>query len=100
MKSNLISSQVGMYLRKTRKEKNMTGKQLARLINVSQQQISRYETGCSSLSLEKLDEMLVVLDKRWIEMIYYIDSFSEEKRKSTISNKEMIQILLSNIKGI
>ncbi|MEX5869443.1 helix-turn-helix domain-containing protein [Providencia hangzhouensis] len=45
MKANIISSHVGNYLRKSRKEKNMTGKQLAELINISQQQVSRYETG-------------------------------------------------------
>ncbi|MGA6358928.1 helix-turn-helix domain-containing protein [Proteus mirabilis] len=37
MKSNMISGHVGIFLRKARKEKNMTGKQLARLMNVSQQ---------------------------------------------------------------
>ncbi|UBX50484.1 helix-turn-helix domain-containing protein [Providencia alcalifaciens] len=35
MKSNIISGQVGAFLRKSRKEKNMTGKQLAKLIGIS-----------------------------------------------------------------
>ncbi|HEI9803898.1 TPA: helix-turn-helix transcriptional regulator, partial [Proteus mirabilis] len=54
MKSNMISGHVGIFLRKARKEKNMTGKQLARLMNVSQQQISRYEIGATAITVDQL----------------------------------------------
>ncbi|QIF56685.1 MULTISPECIES: helix-turn-helix domain-containing protein [unclassified Providencia] len=101
MKANIISSHVGNYLRKSRKEKNMTGKQLAELINISQQQVSRYETGTSSLSLDQLNEILTVLDKRWIEMICYIDCFSEENKRNNINlSKKTIAILLNSMKDI
>ncbi len=80
MKPNMISRHVGHFLRRIRKEKNMTGKELAKLINISQQQISRYETGTSAISLEQLNEILIVLDKRWIEVFFYIESFSGKIR--------------------
>lgn len=93
MKYNLISSSVGLFLKEIRKEKNITGKQLAKLINISQQQISRYETGASSLSLDQLNEILIVLDKRWIELVDYIDNVSEKtKEKDTKSKKYLHSI--------
>lgn len=77
MKPNIISRHVGLFLRHIRKEKKMTGKDLAKSINISQQQISRYETGASSISLEQLNEMLIALDIRWIDIFLYVDYFSE-----------------------
>ena len=72
MESNKISSYAGSFLRKARKEKNMTGKELARLMNVSQQQISRYETGKTNLTLDQLSLLLVFLDKTWSDVIKVI----------------------------
>ena len=92
MKYNLISSSVGLFLKKIRQEKNLTGTQLAQLINVSQQQISRYETGASSLSLDQVNNILTVLDKRWVELIYYIDNASEKVKATDLKqNKLFIQ---------
>ncbi|HHR5902534.1 TPA: helix-turn-helix domain-containing protein [Providencia alcalifaciens] len=85
MKSNIISGQVGAFLRKSRKEKNMTGKQLAKLIGISQQQISRYEMGITSITLEQLDHFLIILDKRWIDVIKYIEKEAESEKR--IGNK-------------
>ncbi|WP_272518383.1 MULTISPECIES: helix-turn-helix domain-containing protein [unclassified Providencia] len=73
MKNNIISSRVGCFLRKARKDKNLSGKEIAKLINVSQQQVSRYETGITSLTLDQLDQYLFVLDKKWIELFKYIE---------------------------
>ncbi|HBI3646752.1 fimbrial operon regulator, partial [Proteus mirabilis] len=68
MKSNMISGHVGIFLRKARKEKNMTGKQLARLMNVSQQQISRYEIGATAITVDQLANFLLILDKKWVDV--------------------------------
>ncbi|MGL4674043.1 MAG: helix-turn-helix domain-containing protein [Wohlfahrtiimonas sp.] len=76
MKSNIISSHVGIFLRRSRKEKNMTGKQLAKLMNVSQQQISRYEIGNTSITLDQLEQFLRILDKRWIDVIRFLEDES------------------------
>ncbi|MBO1928695.1 helix-turn-helix domain-containing protein [Providencia rettgeri] len=42
--SNEINKEIGQYLRGIRKERNLTGEELAKRLNISQQQISRYET--------------------------------------------------------
>ncbi|KPD03774.1 helix-turn-helix domain-containing protein [Moellerella wisconsensis] len=73
MKSNIISSRVGTFLRIARKEKKMTGKQLAVLMNISQQQISRYEIGITSITLEQLEKFLIILDKKWCDVIKFIE---------------------------
>lgn len=72
MESKKISVYVGRFLRKSRKNKNMTGKELAFLMNVSQQQISRYETAKTKITLEKLNIILNLLDKTWVDLISII----------------------------
>ncbi|EPL1663369.1 helix-turn-helix domain-containing protein, partial [Proteus mirabilis] len=80
MKSNMISGHVGIFLRKARKEKNMTGKQLARLMNVSQQQISRYEIGATAITVDQLANFLLILDKKWVDLFKYLENeFSDER---------------------
>ncbi|BBG59555.1 DNA-binding helix-turn-helix protein [Providencia rustigianii] len=86
---NSISFYAGKFLRKARKEKNMTGKQLAKLMHVSQQQISRYETGRTSLTLEQLSQLLFFLDKSWGELIQVIETEIEIEKKS-INKDELI----------
>lgn len=48
---------IGLRLRKLRRERDLSGAQLSRILGVSQQQVSRYETGLSGLS----PEMMVTL---------------------------------------
>ncbi|WP_265498989.1 helix-turn-helix domain-containing protein [Providencia rustigianii] len=67
----------------------MTGKQLAKLMHVSQQQISRYETGRTSLTLEQLSQLLFFLDKSWGELIQVIETEIEIEKKS-INKDELI----------
>lgn len=81
MKSNIISSRVGAFLRIARKEKRMTGKQLALLMNISQQQISRYEIGITSITLDQLEKLLIVLDKKWSDVIKFIEESIISKEK-------------------
>ncbi|MEI9599596.1 helix-turn-helix transcriptional regulator [Moellerella wisconsensis] len=81
MKSNIISSRVGAFLRIARKEKKMTGKQLALLMNISQQQISRYEIGITSITLDQLEKLLIILDKKWSDVIKFIEESIISKEK-------------------
>ncbi|UBX47789.1 helix-turn-helix domain-containing protein [Providencia alcalifaciens] len=64
-----LTLRVGRFIRKSRTEMGLTGAQLAELMNISQQQISRYETARSNLNLEQLDDLLCVLDKSWRQLI-------------------------------
>lgn len=65
MKKNkdLLKKDIGSFLQKARKNKSLTGHQLGNLMQVSQQQISRYERGETSINIETLDIMLDILDK-------------------------------------
>ncbi|CAB5553962.1 helix-turn-helix domain-containing protein [Providencia hangzhouensis] len=56
-------------------------------MDVSQQQISRYETGKTSLTIDQLSHLLRLLDKNWVELILFVQSECDidiklEKEKS------------------
>lgn len=98
MEVNRLSYYAGIFLRKSRKEKNLTGKQLAKLMHVSQQQISRYETGKTSLTIDQLSHLLHLLDKNWVELILFVQTESdidiklekEENKKSYLLSNYLI----------
>ncbi|HHR6130786.1 TPA: helix-turn-helix domain-containing protein [Providencia alcalifaciens] len=69
-----LTLRVGRFIRKSRTEMGLTGAQLAELMNISQQQISRYETARSNLNLEQLDDLLCVLDKSWRQLIDAVEA--------------------------
>ncbi|HEF8771264.1 helix-turn-helix domain-containing protein [Providencia manganoxydans] len=78
----LLRKEIGSFLKKARKSQSLTGHQLGRLMQVSQQQISRYERGESGINIETLDVMLDILGKSWSEfffsvMINYSDDMME-----------------------
>ncbi|EPL9570719.1 helix-turn-helix domain-containing protein [Providencia rettgeri] len=90
MESNKLSYYAGFFLRKSRREKNLTGKQLAKLMHVSQQQISRYETGKTPLTLDQLHQLLTFLDKSWVDLILFVqnEKENENKLKNEMDKKE------------
>ncbi|MEX5951237.1 helix-turn-helix domain-containing protein [Providencia vermicola] len=53
---------LGHHLRQARMKRGLSGNELADIINLSQQQVSRYERGVNKLSLDKLIEIVVFLD--------------------------------------
>lgn len=63
---------IGLFLRKSRVNKSLTGFELGQLLNISQQQISRYERGETSISIELLDIMLKTLDKNWADFFFAV----------------------------
>lgn len=73
MKSkNSLRIDIGLFLRKSRINKSLTGLELGKLLNVSQQQISRYERGETGISIELLDLMLKALDKNWVGFFFSV----------------------------
>lgn len=54
MKKIKLDIKIGAYIRSMRKEKGLTENDLAKLINLSQQQISRYEKGITPISISKI----------------------------------------------
>lgn len=63
--SLLLRKNIGSFIRESRIRKSLTGAQLGELLNVSQQQISRYENGITSINIETLDMILKILDVEW-----------------------------------
>ncbi|EMI5490525.1 helix-turn-helix transcriptional regulator [Providencia stuartii] len=59
----------GFFLRENRLKVNLTGKELGRLMHVSQQQVSRYEVGVTNLTISQLNQYLMVLGISWQDLI-------------------------------
>ncbi len=80
MKNNiLLRKDIGSFLRSARINKSLTGLQLGEILHVSQQQISRYERGETSINIETLDILLAVLDKDWPDFFFQVlANYSEE----------------------
>jgi len=70
---NGINHNIGLFLRKKRIEQGLTGKNLGELLNISQQQISRYERGINSFTIVILIKYCTALDiplEKIIDIIY------------------------------
>ncbi|EKT58848.1 fimbrial operon regulator [Providencia rettgeri Dmel1] len=50
---------------------DITGKDLGAMLNVSQQQISRYENGVTNITVGMLNEILNILDVSWEEFLSF-----------------------------
>ncbi|CAG9411921.1 helix-turn-helix domain-containing protein [Providencia alcalifaciens] len=57
-----LNEKIGRFIRNARIGKGLSEKELASLISVSQQQISRYERGISTLSIENILRILNALN--------------------------------------
>ncbi|MDD9339258.1 MAG: helix-turn-helix transcriptional regulator [Providencia heimbachae] len=56
-----LSQYVGGLIRQVRLENGLSGRELARLVHMSQQQISRYERGQTGFQLDVLFRLLFAL---------------------------------------
>lgn len=65
-----ISQLIGICLKHYRKEKNLSGHALAQKLNISQQQLSRYERGVNAITVGTLFKILVTLNIRFD--VFYI----------------------------
>ncbi|SUC19520.1 transcriptional regulator [Proteus vulgaris] len=71
MKSNPypVSVLIGKKIHCIRKEKGITGDKLARMLNISQQQVSRYERGINQITVDCLFKISEILDVELIELL-------------------------------
>ncbi|MGF7411001.1 helix-turn-helix domain-containing protein [Providencia alcalifaciens] len=73
-----IYALLGNHLRK-----GLSGQELATIIQLSQQQVSRYELGVNKLSLDKLIEIAILLEMDIHEITMMITrQFEKEKNNS------------------
>ncbi|MBN6351717.1 helix-turn-helix transcriptional regulator [Providencia rettgeri] len=87
---------VGKEIRKRRKHLGLSGFELANLVGVSQQQISRYETGKTSLTIDQLSQLLNILDKNWVELIMFVQNEHDFDIKMAKEESNKKNYLLSN----
>lgn len=80
---NDLDIKVGLFFKKVRKEKKLSGRELAKIISVSQQQISRYENGKNSMSLSLINKLLIIFDKSWDDLNREVISNYNEKVTNT-----------------
>lgn len=100
--SDDINKKIGLYLRGVRKEQNLTGGELAKILNISQQQISRYETGQTKLTFEMMDRILMTFNKSWRDLFNHVIYIYDNERLQSIMKSENTYIsnLEENIKEI
>lgn len=79
----LLRKDIGGFLREARIRKSLTGFQLGKMLHISQQQISRYERGETSINIETLNTLLNILGQSWL------DFFSKVMSKHTKGFYEM-----------
>ena len=67
-----ISIYIGLFLKNKRKEVGLTGAQLASRLSISQQQISRYERGKNTITIQGLLGILQALELHKSDMDEFI----------------------------
>nr|WP_050979636.1 helix-turn-helix transcriptional regulator [Providencia stuartii] len=69
-------------------KRGLSGHELANIINLSQQQISRYERGVNKLSLDKLIEIIVFLDIDVKDIVRIITTEVEHEKRTFYTSIE------------
>lgn len=67
----VFNNAVSLFLKTIRIKNGITESELAILLNVSQQQVSRYENGKTKLTIERVNQYLEIFGLNW-------DSFANE----------------------
>ncbi len=81
----IFTKAVGQEIYRIRRSQGMTGKALAQQLNVSQQQVSRYECGVCHITIDTLILMLSILDVS-------IDEFFKKVYLNLFNNQKDIEI--------
>lgn len=67
-----LNSAIGDFFKSMRKQQGLSGKELAILLKLSQQQISRYETGKTEFTINKIIQFLDVFGLSFLELIHWL----------------------------
>ncbi len=89
---NFFSSYCGRVVKMKRKEIGISGLELARRLNISQQQVSRYERGINKLSLDMLLNISIVLN---IPMDSLFSSIISEVKKTHSVDSHILKAIIS-----
>ncbi|MBW5406062.1 helix-turn-helix domain-containing protein [Morganella morganii] len=69
IKSDILNERIGFFIKNKRKRMGMAGKELGTMLNVSQQQVSRYESGATGITVARLNDILNILDVSWEDFL-------------------------------
>lgn len=93
--NNSISYKVALEIRKIRKIKNITQRQLGTSLNITAQQIACYEIGETQLTLERFIEICNILEINAIKLLQTVElqpTFVSEKN-DIISSEKVLEAL-------
>lgn len=91
---NLFSFYCGKVIKRIRKKKGITGIELATKLDISQQQMSRYERGINKLSIDVIFDILAVLDTSFEKLFRYtLEEIRNSSSENTLILKSKISIL-------
>lgn len=71
IRPNIFNKKIGCFIRNKRKRMDITGKDLGVMLNVSQQQVSRYENGITNITVTMLNDILEILGVSWEEFLSF-----------------------------
>ena len=97
---NDLDIKVGSFFKRARKEKKLSGRELAKIISVSQQQISRYENGKNSMSLSLINKLLIIFDKTWDDLNREVISNYNEKVPNSPPKKRDYEFSKNTIRQV
>lgn len=88
-----ITELTGYFLREQRRYSNLTGKDLAKKMKLSQQQISRYERGITAVNLPTLINFFSVLNLEEREMLQFFEllvhQYQEKKENAKTTSQSI-----------
>ncbi|MEY0303826.1 MAG: helix-turn-helix domain-containing protein [Pseudomonadota bacterium] len=88
---NQFSIYCGAVIKKIRKESGITGTELAKKLNISQQQMSRYERGINKISVDTLFNLSIALNVPYEKVI---KNALLEMEKSNCDDESMLKKLI------
>ncbi len=97
----MTTQDIGKRIARRRKQLNITQSDLAEAINVSYQQVQKYETGITNISVEKLIDIAVALK---MEVAYFfethdsawknVDSVQDMRPPALLTREELLLLKL------
>jgi len=86
-----LNIHIGIRLKQKRIEKNLTQTKVAKTLNVTFQQIQKYEKGTNGLSASKIQALSNYLN---VPISYFFEGFTEFKEEFNLENNQIdIQFL-------
>lgn len=92
---------VGVFIRRYRVALNLTGAELGEMVHLSQQQISRYERGVTSMTLYQLNLFMQVLGFSWHDFFKEVIALkSRPKQEARPMNTQPVPLPLLGVNKI